>query len=68
VGIIVQNTGGSSVADVEKIGRVAARWRKRAQAVTRGGVSRAMGDTTDELLAARPPGHQDPHRRSWTCS
>jgi aspartate kinase len=64
VGIIVQKYGGSSVADVEKIRRVAAR-----VAQTREGghqvlvVVSAMGDTTDELLALARKVTEDPHRR-----
>ena len=64
MGIIVQKYGGSSVADVEKIGRVAAR-----VAQTRAGghpvvvVVSAMGDTTDELLALARKVTEDPHRR-----
>src|SRR4051812_24377944 len=61
---MVQKYGGSSVADVEKIGRVAAR-----VAASRGEGRRvcvvvsAMGDTTDELLALARQVTQDPHRR-----
>jgi aspartate kinase len=64
VGIIVQKYGGSSVADVEKIRRVAGR-----VAETRAGgrqvvvVVSAMGDTTDELLALARKVTEDPHRR-----
>jgi aspartate kinase len=64
VGIIVQKYGGSSVADAEKIRRVAAR-----VAETRSGghqvvvVVSAMGDTTDELLALARKVTDDPHRR-----
>jgi aspartate kinase len=64
VGIIVQKYGGSSVADVEKIRRVAARVAQTRQ----GGqevvvVVSAMGDTTDELLALARKVTDDPHRR-----
>ena len=64
MGIIVQKYGGSSVADVEKIRRVAAR-----VAQTREGgeqvvvVVSAMGDTTDELVALARKVTDDPHRR-----
>jgi aspartokinase len=64
VGILVQKYGGSSVADVEKIRRVAER-----VAQSRAGGSRivvvvsAMGDTTDELLALARKVTGDPHRR-----
>jgi aspartate kinase len=51
VGLVVQKYGGSSVADAERIKRVA----ERIVATTRGGnevvvVVSAMGDTTDELI------------------
>ena len=62
--IIVQKYGGSSVADVEKIRRVAGRV---AQARAGGKqvvvVVSAMGDTTDELLALARKVTDDPHRR-----
>jgi len=64
VSILVQKYGGSSVADVEKIRRVAERV---AQARERGHqvvvVVSAMGDTTDELLALARQVTSDPHRR-----
>jgi aspartate kinase len=64
--VLVQKYGGSSVADVEKIGRVA----DKVAAAKRAGhdvvvVVSAMGKTTDELLAlarSAAPG-QDPPRR-----
>ncbi len=52
VGLVVQKYGGSSVADAERIRRVAERIvavRKRGDSVVV--VVSAMGDTTDELLA-----------------
>ena len=64
MGIIVQKYGGSSVADVEKIRRVAER-----VALSRAGgeqvvvVVSAMGDTTDQLLALAQKVTDDPHRR-----
>jgi len=64
VGVVVQKYGGSSVADVERIQRVAAR-----VADTRGEghqvvvVVSAMGDTTDELLGLARKVSPDPHRR-----
>jgi aspartate kinase len=64
VGVIVQKYGGSSVADVEKIQRVAARvaeTRARGHEVVV--VVSAMGDTTDELLALARKVTSDPHRR-----
>lgn len=68
--IIVQKYGGSSVADVDKIGKVA----DRVVAARRAGhdvvvVVSAMGKTTDGLLAlahkaaAHPGGSADPPRR-----
>ena len=62
--VIVQKYGGSSVADVAKIKRVAAR-----VAATRAGGKRvvvvvsAMGDTTDELLGLARQISADPDRR-----
>lgn len=62
--IIVQKFGGSSVADVEKIRRVAERVKRRReegnQLVV---VVSAMGDTTDELLALARKVSADPPRR-----
>ena len=50
--VIVQKYGGSSVADVDKLRRVAERvMRTRAQGHQVVVVVSAMGDTTDELLA-----------------
>src|SRR5919197_1552368 len=64
MGIIVQKYGGTSVADVEKIRRVAERVRRRReqgnQLVV---VVSAMGDTTDELLALAKKISPDPPRR-----
>jgi aspartate kinase len=62
--ILVQKYGGSSVADVEKIGRVA----DRVVAARRAGhdvvvVVSAMGKTTDELLALARRVAVDPARR-----
>jgi aspartate kinase len=62
--IVVQKYGGSSVADVEKIGRVAERVaRTRAAGRRVCVVVSAMGDTTDELLALARQVTTDPHRR-----
>lgn len=62
--IIVQKYGGSSVADVEKIRKVAERVKRRReeghQLVV---VVSAMGDTTDELLALAKKVSPDPPRR-----
>ncbi|MBS2021542.1 MAG: hypothetical protein JST92_03980, partial [Deltaproteobacteria bacterium] len=62
--IIVQKYGGSSVADADKITRVAARI---AETKARGHqvvvVVSAMGDTTDDLLALAKKVSADPHRR-----
>ena len=62
--IIVQKYGGSSVADVARIRKVAERVRAR----TAGGhrlvvVVSAMGDTTDELLGLAKQVSPDPPRR-----
>ncbi|ATB32418.1 aspartate kinase [Melittangium boletus] len=62
--IVVQKYGGSSVADVEKIRRVAHRvkqTRERGYQVVV--VVSAMGDTTDELLALAKKVSADPPRR-----
>ena len=64
MGIIVQKFGGSSVADVEKIKRVADRiaaTRGRGQQVVV--VVSAMGDTTDELLGLARRVSDSPARR-----
>jgi aspartate kinase len=62
--IVVQKYGGSSVADVEKIRKVAQRVRARRdagyQVVV---VVSAMGDTTDELLSLAKQVSPDPPRR-----
>ncbi len=62
--IVVQKFGGSSVADIAKIKRVAARVKARrdagAQLVV---VVSAMGDTTDELLGLARQIAADPPRR-----
>ena len=65
VGIIVQKYGGSSVASVEKIQRVAGRVAQaRASGKQVVVVVSAMGDTTDELLAlAQKVSGGNPHRR-----
>jgi aspartate kinase len=62
--IVVQKYGGSSVADAEKIQRVAERVaRTRAGGKRVVVVVSAMGDTTDELLALARKVSGDPHRR-----
>ncbi len=62
--IVVQKYGGSSVADVEKIRKVAQRVKARREAgyqiVV---VVSAMGDTTDELLSLAKQVSPDPPRR-----
>ena len=62
--IVVQKYGGSSVADVEKVRKVASRVRARReegyQVVV---VVSAMGDTTDDLLALAKQVSPDPPRR-----
>jgi aspartate kinase len=62
--IIVQKYGGSSVADVEKIRKVAERVKRRRDEGHRlVVVVSAMGDTTDELLALAKKVSPDPPRR-----
>ena len=62
--VVVQKYGGSSVADVERIQRVAARVADtRAQGHQVVVVVSAMGDTTDELLGLARKVSPDPHRR-----
>src|SRR5438874_5268964 len=64
VSVIVQKYGGSSVADVERIQRVAARVAQtRAEGHQVVVVVSAMGDTTDELLGLARQVSPDPHRR-----
>jgi aspartate kinase len=64
VSVIVQKYGGSSVADVDRIQRVAARVADtRAQGHQVVVVVSAMGDTTDELLELARKVSADPHRR-----
>ena len=62
--VIVQKYGGSSVADVDKLRRVAERvMRTRAQGHQVVVVVSAMGDTTDELLAMAKKVSPNPQRR-----
>ncbi len=62
--IIVQKFGGSSVADVERIRKVAARVSsRRAEGHQMVVVVSAMGDTTDELLSLAKRMSADPPRR-----
>ncbi|HET9551508.1 MAG TPA: aspartate kinase [Anaeromyxobacteraceae bacterium] len=62
--VVVQKFGGSSVADVEKLKRVAARIAARRRAGDEVCVVvSAMGDTTDELLGLAKQVAQDPPRR-----
>src|ERR1043165_523451 len=62
--VIVQKYGGSSVADVEKLKRVADRvMRTRAMGHHVVVVVSAMGDTTDELLAMAKKVSPNPQRR-----
>ena len=65
MGVIVQKYGGSSVASVEKIQRVAGRVAQtRASGKQVVVVVSAMGDTTDQLLAlAQKASGGNPHRR-----
>jgi aspartate kinase len=62
--VIVQKYGGSSVADVDKLKRVAARvMTTRQQGHDVVVVVSAMGDTTDDLLAMAKKVSANPHRR-----
>ena len=62
--VIVQKYGGSSVADVEKLKRVADRvMRTRAKGHHVVVVVSAMGDTTDDLLAMAKRVSPNPQRR-----
>src|SRR5512139_2653767 len=62
--VIVQKFGGSSVADVEKIRRVAQRVKERRDAGNQlVVVVSAMGDTTDDLLGLAKKMSADPPRR-----
>ena len=62
--VIVQKFGGSSVADVERIRKVAARVAaRRAEGHQMVVVVSAMGDTTDELLTLAKRMSADPPRR-----
>lgn len=62
--IVVQKFGGSSVADAEKLRRVAARVKARRDEGWRlVVVVSAMGDTTDELLGLAKQLSADPPRR-----
>jgi aspartate kinase len=62
--IVVQKYGGSSVADVQKLRRVAERvMRTRQQGHEVVVVVSAMGDTTDDLLAMAKQVSENPDRR-----
>ena len=62
--VVVQKYGGSSVADVAKLQKVAARvMRTRAQGHDVVVVVSAMGDTTDELLSLAKQVSANPDRR-----
>src|SRR2546421_6451127 len=62
--IVVQKYGGSSVADVSRLKRVAERvMRTRAQGHDVVVVVSAMGDTTDDLLALAKQVSSSPDRR-----
>src|SRR5439155_11256216 len=61
---VVQKFGGSSVADIEKIRKVAARVKARRESGCEVVVVvSAMGDTTDELLQLARRVSADPPRR-----
>jgi aspartate kinase len=62
--IVVQKYGGSSVADVEKIRKVARKVKaRREEGFQLVVVVSAMGDTTDELLSLAKKVSNDPPRR-----
>ncbi|MGE0134058.1 MAG: aspartate kinase [Dehalococcoidia bacterium] len=62
--LVVQKYGGSSVADAEKIKRVAKRIASRVEAGDRVvAVVSAMGDTTDELIELAQQVSSKPHPR-----
>src|SRR3990170_4021033 len=62
--VVVQKYGGSSVADVAKLGRVAERvMRTRRQGHDVVVVVSAMGDTTDDLLVMAKQVSENPDRR-----
>ena len=62
--IVVQKYGGSSVADVEKIRKVARKVKaRREEGFQLVVVVSAMGDTTDELLSLAKQVSKDPPRR-----
>ena len=62
--LVVQKYGGSSVADADRIRRVATRIaRERAEGAALVVVVSAMGDTTDELLALAAAVTDDPDLR-----
>ncbi len=68
--LIVKKFGGSSVANKERIFRVAERCIEN---ITRAGhdvvvVLSAMGDTTDDLIAMAHSIHANPKKESWICS
>ena len=66
MGLVVQKYGGSSVADIEKIKRVASRIVKRKQAGDQViAVVSAMGDTTDELIELAHGITDHPPRREY---
>jgi aspartate kinase len=62
--VVVQKYGGSSVADVQKLSKVAERiMRARAQGLDVVVVVSAMGDTTDDLLGMAKQVSPNPDRR-----
>src|SRR6058998_2958242 len=62
--LVVQKFGGSSLADADRIRRVARRIaRERAKGAELVAVVSAMGDTTDELLALAEAITDDPDSR-----
>jgi aspartate kinase len=64
--LIVQKYGGSSVGNIKRIKRVAARITKTAEQGNRVVVAvSAMGDTTDELVSLARAIHPDPPHREF---
>ncbi|MBX7111826.1 MAG: aspartate kinase, partial [Dehalococcoidia bacterium] len=62
--LVVQKYGGSSVADADKIKRVARRIASRVEAGDRVvAVVSAMGDTTDDLIELAQQVSSKPHPR-----
>lgn len=68
-GLIVQKFGGTSVANPERICRVADRIADRHRKGNRlAVVVSAMGHTTDELIDLAQKVSKEPRAARWTCS